>query len=158
LRKDLSDLKLKTARGSLWMTGIQLGMRPFATVVDIVLLRLLVPEDYGLVALAMILMTTANLFTDLGMRQVVIQTRQDINKVAYYAFIIVMFGSVVATALVFFLAEPFARILGGNENLVPVLQVMSIYITIDGLLLIPDSLLRRELKFKQVALAQIQAS
>jgi O-antigen/teichoic acid export membrane protein len=155
LRKDLSDLKLKTARGSLWMTGIQLGMRPFATVVDIVLLRLLVPEDYGLVALAMILMTTANLFTDLGMRQVVIQTRQDINKVAYYAFIIVMFGSVVATALVFFLAEPFARILGGNENLVPVLQVMSIYITIDGLLLIPDSLLRRELKFKQVALAQI---
>jgi O-antigen/teichoic acid export membrane protein len=151
----LSELKLKTARGSIWMTAVQLGMRPFAMAIDIILLRLLVPEDYGLIALAMILVSTANLFTDLGMRQVVIQTRQDINKVAYYAFLIVMVASVVATVVVYLMAVPFARILGGNENLVPVLQVMAIYITIDGLLLIPDGLLRRELKFKQVALAQI---
>lgn len=151
----MSGLKTKTARGSMWMAGMQLGIRPIMMALDIILLRLLVPEDYGLMALASILITTANLFTDLGMRQVVVQTRQDIQKVAWYAFVIVNLGSVLATGLVILFAEPFARFLGGNEDLVPILQVMSIHIIIDGLAVIPNSLLRRDLKFKQVALAQL---
>lgn len=150
----MSDLRIKTARGSIWIAGLQIGIRPLILVFDVILLRLLLPEDYGLFALAAILISTANLFTNLGMSQVVIQTRQDINKVATYSFFIVMIGSIAATALIIIFAQPFAKFLGGTEDLIPVLRSMAIYIVIEGLLLIPDAILRRNLQFKQVALSQ----
>lgn len=126
-------------------------------ILAIVLARLLVPEDFGLLALAMILVNAANYFTDLGMRPTVVQTREDINKVAHFAFVIVMTASVAFTILAALAAGPLARALGGDEQLIPVLRWMTLYITLDGLWVIPEALLRRRLKFKQLGLSQIPA-
>lgn len=124
-------------------------------ILSIILARLLTPEDFGLVALAMILFNTANLFTDVGMKSAIVQSREDINKTAYYSFVIVMAASVVFTVLTIVLAAPLASILGGSEQLVLIIRWMSIYILLDGLWIIPEALLRRDLKFKQVGLSMI---
>lgn len=151
----MSELKLKTARGSLVFAALTFGMRPFSMILSIILARLLTPEDFGLVALAMILFNTANLFTDVGMKSAIVQSREDINKTAYYSFVIVMAASVVFTVLTIVLAAPLASILGGSEQLVLIIRWMSIYILLDGLWIIPEALLRRDLKFKQVGLSMI---
>lgn len=150
----MSNLKLRTARGSIFTAAALLGMRPITTIFDIILLRLLVPEDFGLLALGMILMNMTNLFTDMGMRQVIVQTRHDIKKVTQYAFIIVVVGSVLVNILVILFASPLARLLGGGQPLAPVIIGLSVIITIDGLWVVPDGLLRRNLRFKEMAVAQ----
>lgn len=109
-----------------------LGIRPITMIFDIILLRLLVPV-FGLIALGMILINMTNLFTDLGMRQAIVQTRHDIKKVTQYAFIIVITGSVLVNLLVILFAPPLARLLGGGQPLVPVIIALSFIITIDGL-------------------------
>ena len=102
----------------------------------------------------MILINMTNLFTDLGMRQAIVQTRHDIKKVTQYAFIIVITGSVLVNLLMILFAPPLARLLGGGQPLVPVIIALSFIITIDGLWVVPDGILRRNLRFKEMALAQ----
>lgn len=137
------------------MTAISLGLRPLSMALAIVLARLLSPADFGLLALAMIVFNAANLFTDLGMRPTVVQTKQDLNKVAHYAFVMVMAASIFFTTLAVILARPIAQFLGGSAELVPILQWMAIYVTIDGLWIIPEALLRRDLRFKELGLSQL---
>ena len=145
---------MKTARGSMITAATLLGIRPITMIFDIILLRLLVPADFGLLAMAMILLNTTNLFTDMGMRQVVVQTRHDVKKVSQYAFIIVMVGSVLVNLLVIVFAGPLANLFGGGQPLVPIIIALSFIITIDGLWVVPDGLMRRNLRFKQLAMAQ----
>ena len=151
----MSELKIKTARGSMLMAGISLSMRPLSMVFAIVLLRLLQPEDFGLIALTMILVNAANLFTDLGLRPAIVQTKQDIEKVAHYVFVLVTLASMAVTGVFALAAAPLANFLGGDADLVPILRVMSILVTIDGLWIVPEALLRRNLKFKQLGISQI---
>jgi len=148
-------LKIKTARGSMLMAGIILGLRPISMVLAVVLLRLLQPTYFGLIALSMLLMNAANLFTDLGLRPALVQTQHDIRKVAHYAFVLVMLTSIVTTVLIVLAAAPIASALGGGSDLVPILKVMSVIVTIDGLWIVPDALLRRDLKFRQLGISQI---
>ncbi|MBX7250399.1 MAG: lipopolysaccharide biosynthesis protein [Candidatus Promineofilum sp.] len=151
----MSDLKIKTARGSMLMAGITLGMRPVSMVLAIILLRLLHPADFGLIALSMLLMNASNLFTDLGLRPALVQTQHDIRKVAHYAFVLVMLTSIATTIVIVLVAAPIASVLGGGSDLVPILRVMSIIVTIDGLWVVPEALLRRDLKFRQLGVAQV---
>lgn len=151
----MTNLKVRAARGSIYMTVITLGLRPGAVALAIILARLLSPHDFGLLALAMLVFNYANMITDLGMRPTVVQTKEDINKVAYYAFVMVMAASITFTVACILLAEPLTRLLGGSEELIPILRWMAVYVTIDGLWIIPESLLRRDLRFKELGLSQL---
>jgi len=151
----LSDLKIKTARGSMLMAGITLSMRPLTMIFAIIQLRLLQPSDFGLMALAVLLMNATNLFTDLGLRPAVVQTQHDVNKVAHYAFVMAMAVSTTITALIILAARPLASFLGGSSDLVPILRVTAVVVTIDGLWIVPEALLRRNLKFKQLGISTV---
>jgi PST family polysaccharide transporter len=107
---------MKTARGSMITAAVTLGIRPITMIFDIILLRILNPTDFGLLAMTMILFNTTNLFTDMGMRQAIVQSRHDLKKVAHYAFVIVMAGSILVNALVILLAAPLASLIGGANR------------------------------------------
>lgn len=151
----MNNLKIRTARGSIYMTVISFGIRPISMGLAIILARMLTPADFGLVALAMVIFNGANLLTNLGMSPTVVQTKEDINKVAYYAFVLVMAASIAFTVVSMIVAAPLARLMGGSEGLVPVIRWMAIYVTIDGLWTVPESLLRRDLRFKELGLSQL---
>jgi O-antigen/teichoic acid export membrane protein len=149
------SLKEKTARGSLINIAFLFGMRPLVTLFNILLLRLLNPEDFGLVAMAMVLVGPANQITNLGMNSAIIQTKDDLEKVSFYSFITVMLASTLATALIIIFANPISEFLGGGNELVPILRWLAIYISIGGLIIIPQALLSRQLKFGTMTLLGI---
>ncbi len=149
------SLRVQTARGSMIMGIVTFATRPLTIVFSIALLRLLNPDDFGTVALAMILFNTANLFTDFGMRSAVIQTQDDISSVSWFAFIIVNITSIIFYAVTFAFAEPIATFLGGDASLVPILRWLGLIVVLDGLWVIPEALLSRGLKFKQLAIVKL---
>lgn len=149
------NLKETTVRGSIMMTAVTLGIRPVSILLSIILLRLLSPEVFGLVAMTMIIVGVANSVASWGMHAVVVQTTSDIQKVAFYSFVIVMSVSLTATILIILFAEPLSRFMGGGEPLVPVLRWMALYITITGLGIVPSSLLSRQLRFGLLSVASI---
>lgn len=153
----MSSLKLKTARGSLIYAAISFGFRPIGIVLTIVLARLLTPADFGQVGMTMILLSMANIITEVGMQPAIVQTSEDINKVAHYAFATNVIIGVSVTVLIVIFADFFARVLGGGEQMVQIIRWMSIYITAGAMLPVPQGLLQRELKFKEIGLSQVPA-
>lgn len=149
------SMRVKTVQGSVLMAAATIGARPISLVFSIFLLRLLSPDDFGTVALAMILFNTANLFTDVGMTSAIIQTKDDIHKVTFYAFTIANSASLVFYVVVFIFAGPIAQLLGGDESLVPILRLLGIIVVLDGIWTIPEALLRRNLEFKKLAVTKV---
>lgn len=137
------------------VTAVTLGMRPISMLLSIILLRLLTPADFGLIAMSMIVMGLALSFATFGMLFVIVQTKSELEKVAFYAFVFVNLACLLASILIILFAGPLARFMGGGEQLVPILRWMTLFIVFAGLGLVPHAVLTRQLKFRLLSLGSI---
>ena len=113
------------------------------------LLRILEPNDFGVVALAMLLVSAVNLFSDLGMGPALIFSSHDRRTVAFQGFVTSLLFSASLSLLVFFNAEWIAGLLNA-PHVVPIIKCMSVYIVIGSISTIPFSILRKEMSFKRI--------
>jgi len=112
---------------------------PFST---IVLAALLTPEDFGIVAVATVIITLAQLIVGLGMGQAVIQRRTQVAEAASIGF---LFCLLVALALFAFLwlLSPSIAMAYQNADLVAVIRVSSLSLILNAFYSIPNALLQR---------------
>jgi O-antigen/teichoic acid export membrane protein len=68
-------IKGQMARGIAWMTAARLGVRSLGLVSTMILARLLVPEDFGLIALAMSVVALLDTINQFGFETPLIQKR-----------------------------------------------------------------------------------
>lgn len=148
------SLKIKTARNSMMMGTMLFIARPVNLGLAIVTARLLDPAEFGLVALALILVQSSNLFTNLGLDKAVIQSRDEIKQVAFQAFVMTTIGSAIFTVLIALNSTTLATWLGYAET-APVLRWLSLLVLIGGLSVVPASLLRKQLHFQYIALGNL---
>src|SRR5688500_19657072 len=77
------NLKKTLLTGSLWAIGMRWGIRALGLISLVILARLLRPEDFGLLAMAMILIGALAIFTEVGVSQMLIRdanvTRADMD-------------------------------------------------------------------------------
>ncbi len=129
-----------------------MALRPINVIVSILLARLLQPEDFGAVALAMILLTTSNLFSGLGLDAAIIHSRMERKKIAFHAFVLILIFSLFLFLLFLSNIEIAASFLG-DPTLSPILRGLSVLIVLNSLPIVPSALLRKELMYKQIAIA-----
>ncbi len=125
-------------------------------VITLVVIRLLSPDDYGLMALATIFVTLVALVNELGMSGALIQadrlTEAQIRQtygiviVVQLAFALLIVATAVPVAL--FFADP---------RLAPILQVSSLQFVFLAFEIIPESLLMRALDFRLKAFIDTSA-
>jgi O-antigen/teichoic acid export membrane protein len=149
-----AELKAKAARGSLMLTSAMLIQRPLNMVGMVIIARLLDPSHFGMVAMAMLLMTSSYLVVDLGMGPALIQTGVDHNKVTFPALAVTLVCGALLWLLVYVFAAPLAAWLGNGE-VAPVIRTLSALIGLEALVTIPDALLRKELRFGRVSLLSL---
>ena len=115
------------------------------------LARILVPEDFGVVAVAMVFTTFFSLLSDMGLGAGIIQnkelSRDDIGNI--FAFSLRL-GLVLMGAFAL-LSFPMAHFYG-NQALVPVGMLLSIQLFFNTLNVVPNALLLKQKEFKKVAL------
>lgn len=115
------------------------------------LARILVPEDFGVVAVAMVFTTFFSLLSDMGLGAGIIQnkelSRDDIGSI--FAFSLRL-GLVLMGAFAL-LSFPMAHFYG-NQALVPVGMLLSIQLFFNTLNVVPNALLLKQKEFKKVAL------
>lgn len=128
------SLKEQLLRGSAWTIGMRWSIKALGFVSTIILARLLLPEDFGLVAMAMAISVILQTVSDVGLRGAIVQIdRPDESHYATAWTIQIIQQSIVAgllvvSAFVFpgFLGEPrlfdilllmaFAQFLSGFHN------------------------------------------
>ena len=103
------------------MATATLVSRPVAILAMVFLARLLDPADFGAIALAMVLFSTARLFSGLGMDNALIHNRRDISATGFQAFAITCVSSLVLFMVVNLGVDGFAKLLG-NVELASILQ------------------------------------
>ncbi len=81
IRGDVPVRRLRTAavQGMLWVGGDQLGRRVVDQVFAIILVRLLSPRDFGIVALAAVFTTLLRMFGNMGLGASIVQ-RQEVDE------------------------------------------------------------------------------
>ncbi|ALS97658.1 lipopolysaccharide biosynthesis protein [Lacimicrobium alkaliphilum] len=145
----------KVYTGSAFMLVTRVGVKSIGLVSSIVLARLLVPEDFGLVAIAMAIYAFIELFGALGLGTVLIQSqsndRDDYNTAWTFK---VLFGLVSAAAMA--LAAPHVAVFYADPRLENVIYVIALASILSGAANIgvvnfqKDMDFRKELKYQLV--------
>jgi PST family polysaccharide transporter len=144
-------LQARVARGFSWTLLDVWGRQALNLGVFVVLANLLLPADFGLVALAAVFVALAQAVVDQGLGDAIIQ-RKDITRshvdTAFWAALAV---GVALTAGMVLLAGPIATALD-EPGLEDVLRVLSLTFVLSAMSSIQIGLLRRRLAFKSLAL------
>jgi len=138
-------------RGASW-TAFGVGAQRLAqTVALLVLARILVPEDFGLVALAMLFLSFANRTKSLGLQTALLQFRGEVASAADAAFLI---NGVITMAvlLLIVLASPLVSSWFGDPRSGAVLAVMALRLLPQAAAAVPSALAVKALRFRKLAL------
>lgn len=119
-----------------------------------VLARLLSPAAFGLVALAGLFLRFVTYFARAGVTQALVQ-KATLTALDIRAGFTLSAGLGAAFAGVALLAAPLAGTIAGDPDLVPVLRWMSLGLVLNGLGAPAGALLRRQLRFKPLAIIDV---
>jgi len=109
------SVQSKMARGALWMMLFKFAERSLGLVSTLILVRLLVPADFGIVAMAMSFVIAAELLTAFGFDIALIQ-RQDLTDEHYHsAWTCNVLLGLAVTLVMFAAAQPVALFYGRPE-------------------------------------------
>src|SRR4051812_3617399 len=116
-------------------------------IMTVVLARLLGPADFGLFALALLVMTMFDFVRDFGIGVALVQRPEQWSKVAPTGATLTLVSGVLIGGLAAALA-PVAAVLLGDERLTPIVQVLAIALVISALSVLPMAALRRRLDYR----------
>lgn len=150
------SLQGRVASGLTWTVLHTWGGQLLQLAVFVVLARLLLPVDFGLVALAAVFVSFAQLVVDQGLGDALIQRRDLTRSHIDTAFWVTLLTGVLLTVAGMVVAHPIALLLG-DPKLGPILQVLSLTFTLSALSSIQVALLRRALDFRALAIRVLVA-
>lgn len=145
-----SDLKAKTLSGMIWSFIQRFGTMIISFVSNIVLARLLTPDDYGTIGMLMIFIAVANTFVDGGFGSALIQKKEPTQADYSTIFWWNMFLSLVLYGVLYVCAPAVARFYD-LPLLSRVLRVQGFVLILNALSIIQQNQLRKQLKFKRLA-------
>ncbi len=143
-----SNIKQQVIGGFLWRVLQKAGTQIVSFIISIVLARILVPEDYGVVAMMTVFTNIAMVFINTGFSSSVIQKKDlsdnDISTMFYSGLGL----SLVIYAVMFF-SSPYIAILYKEPILEDLFRVNSLTVIIGATYSVQQALITRRLEFRK---------
>jgi O-antigen/teichoic acid export membrane protein len=147
-------MKEQIAKSVFWMVWSRGGIQFLSFVSTLVVARLLSPSDYGLMALAGIWTGTIAMLAEMGLGAAIIQFRdvdeRELNACFWLTLSVTSLGYCALYA-----AAPSIAAWFGSPRLSQVLRIAGLSLPLMAVRLVPDALLRKELKLDKIARAEI---
>lgn len=148
--------KRKVIQSLLWKLGERVGTQGIQLIVMIVLTRLLLPEDYGLIAIVTIFISIATLLVESGYSEALIQKKNsdeiDFSSVFYLNLSIAS----ILYITIFFLAPFFASFFEETQ-LIIVLRVLSLILFLNAINSVQYAIIARSMQFKILFVSSLLA-
>ena len=145
------SLKQKALRGVMWSAIDKVGARMARFLVSIIVARILMPSDYGIIGMLLIFMALSNLLLDSGIGQALVQKKDRTQTDFSTAFYFNIFIGFVCYIILFFAAPLVARFYN-VPVLVPVLRVFSIGLVLNSLCIVQRARLMINIDFKTMTI------
>jgi O-antigen/teichoic acid export membrane protein len=149
-----SDLAQKTLKGVFWSYSTFLGGKVLTFLSTIILARLLLPEQFGLVGYCLITIQYLDILNSAGINNSLIARREKLEEAANAAFVANIVLGLLSFGLTWVIA-PWAAVFFKTEELIPILRVMGLSLPLSGLGMVPDTLLQRHLRFRTRMLPEV---
>ncbi|MEY3201150.1 MAG: hypothetical protein RIR70_700, partial [Pseudomonadota bacterium] len=140
------SLRAELIRGSLWMVGARWAARLIGLLSTVVLARLLVPADFGLVAMAWLVVGLFETCTSFGLDYALIRTTAATREHLDTAWTLRFMQSLLITLLVVLVA-PVAAWYFNEPRVAPLLYTLAGVTLINGVGSVGPVLFRKELSF-----------
>lgn len=144
----MTSIKRSAMSGMIWRFGERICAQLVSFAVSLVLARLLIPEDYGVVALLTIFIDIANVFVVNGFGTALVQKKNadniDFSTVFYFngIFSIILY-------ILFYLIAPMISEFYGNITLTWYLRILALKIPLAGVNSIQQAYVQRKMLFKK---------
>ncbi len=133
-----------------WNTLVRIPAQIINFVISILVARILMPRDFGIMGISMMLIGYSNLFTNFGFAEAIIQKNIHDRKILNSIFTFNLFISSLLAVGFYFAAGLIADFFKTPECM-KVIRVMSLVFIISSFPVVPSSILRRDMNFKVVA-------
>lgn len=145
---DKRTLKQSVFSGLIWTFGERIIAQGISFILSIILARLLLPEEYGIIAIVLVFINLANVFVSNGFGEALVQKKNADNTDFSTAFYCSLAVAVVLYVALFLAAPLIAKIYRYND-LILVLRVLSLKIIISSVSTIQHAYVSRKMIFKR---------
>jgi O-antigen/teichoic acid export membrane protein len=143
------SLSQKAFHAFKWSVLGEIASRAIGPLVFLILARLLVPEDFGVVAAAMVIISFSQVFSDAGLAKALIQRQDSTNESANVVFWLNLGIGLFLVAILVGTAPVIADFFH-DQRIAPVVRVMSLQILLAAFSSVHTALLQKDLNFKQL--------
>ncbi len=148
------SVRKKAFKGASWLALFKFFKQMFSWIITILVARILVPGDYGLMEMATVLTGYAAMFSELGLGAAIIQkptlNQNELSSIFWFAFGI----SILLGISCFGLAYPTALIFN-EPRVISIAQLASVSFILNGLQIVPLNLLKKEIEFKKLGMIEL---
>ncbi len=153
----MTSIKKQTIRAFSWDILGRFLTQGSTFVVSIILARLLAPEEFGLVAMALAFVSVFSVFLDVGFSTALIQNQKNTQKTYSSIFYFNVFAGVILTAI-FYLIAPWIGEFYHNPSIVTIVRWLSLSFIFNSFNRVQNAILSKELNFKYITLRTFSAS
>lgn len=155
---DARDIASKTVHGSAFNV-IASGITMISGLLrSVFLARLLTPEDFGVMALALIFLSFAGQISDFGFGKALIHRDTEIEKAASTHFILRTSLSILTAMIVIMVSIVMNRLYSLEPHMTKTLVILSFFHILSALNSTPQIMLRKELDFRFLATLNVLTS
>lgn len=151
---EIKSNKKIVMRSLLWKLMERTGVQGVQFILQIILARLLTPNDYGIISLITIFIALANVFIQSGFNTALIQkkdtTEEDFSSVFYLSLLVA--GILY---IILFISSPYIAKFYGIKELIPVLRVLSIILFFGAINSIQNAVVSRTMNFRKLFTSSI---
>jgi PST family polysaccharide transporter len=145
------------AGGVRWSLIATIGTLGGRMTFVVLLMRMLGPGNFGIVAQATVYITIATIFLNLGLPVTIIQ-RRNLDRAGIGTALSLTIASAVLLAVATVFGAPLLADFFRTPELTGVLRVISISLVLKGLAVVPTAMLAREMRFRALGMAEISST
>ena len=146
----MPDTKKELVTGVFWSGVEKYSSLVVSIIITMILARILSPKDYGVVAIATVIIHFLQLFCSMGIGPAIIQkkelTHDDINSIFSFTVYLGLILSIVFWGGAYIISS-----LYNSAVLVPVCQLLSIQVFFSAANMVPNALMLKDKRFKEIA-------
>lgn len=154
LKLPINDLKSKSVKSALFSSCSQIVSFLLTILSTVILARLLTPSDFGLIAIATIILLFLQLFADLGISTSILkQSRIRIIEITSLLYFNIFISFILC--FIMYLSSSIMSNLYDNNQITLIIKVLSITFILNSIVPIYQSLLARQMKHKTITIINI---
>jgi len=143
-----ANLSQKAVRGGFWVIALKIIAQIFNLLRLIIIARILAPDDFGLMGIAMLVMSILEVFSQTGFQTALIQKKEKIEPYLNSAWSVLILRGFILFIVLYFIA-PYAAIFFKAPSAMVIIRVVGLSILLQAFTNIAVVYFQKELEFNK---------